>query len=439
MGNLSSFFILTLVSFVTCDWIELSDDGPVTIDTPITFTVKNSYRTIAPSYEYRFKFEQFPQHDDTIVSTSGEVFYSVIFAASTAPKAELYTVQVDVWYRFLGVPFYSIGAVLSTFKLSDSLIGVIDVSQDIDEESLKNNFVSTASPVNLTAKIHDPSGFFDAANITFKWIVNSSPQEEGYDQSIIHNFTQPQINNISVIVSAITTTLQKSGLFEISLQSKDPIHNLTADGHTNVELFRDESLQLNIKIDGGTPPFFYCWEITNSTTLGKICKTTNESFFSIIRYFSEKGKKTLTTSVKNDVSSFTKNMTILIYEIEHRTQLSFVLVPVCSIIIAIFIIVAGIAIHMKQRKELTIEVADFDFQSIDERMERTFWERIRDSFTQSLKSSIFRPCTRRTDFDDFVDKTESDDILPAEPNISECNLRFSGDLDDSGVSGDFRS
>lgn len=94
---------------------------------------------------------------------------------------------------------------------------------------------------------------------------------------------------------------------------------------------------------------------------------------------------------------------------------------------------------MKQRKELTIEVADFDFQSIDERMERTFWERIRDSFTQSLKSSIFRPCTRRTDLDDFVDKTESDDILPAEPNISECNLRFSGDLDDSGVSGDFRS
>lgn len=179
---------------------------------------------------------------------------------------------------------------------------------------MKNNFISTASPVNLTAKIHDPSGFFASANITYKWIVNGSPQEESYDQLIIYNFTQPQINNISVIVSAITTTLQKSGLFEISLQSKDPIHNLTADGHTNVELFRDESLQLNIKIDGGTPPFFYCWEITNSTSLGKICKPTNESIFSIIRYFSEKGKKTLITSVKNDVSSFTKNMTILIYE-----------------------------------------------------------------------------------------------------------------------------
>lgn len=118
MSSLSYFFILTLVSIATCDWIELSDDGPVPFDTPITFTVKNSYRTIAPSYEYRFKFEQFPQHDDTIISTSGEVFYSVIFAASTAPKAEFYTVQVDVWYRFLGVPFYSIGAVLSTFKLS---------------------------------------------------------------------------------------------------------------------------------------------------------------------------------------------------------------------------------------------------------------------------------------------------------------------------------
>ena len=96
---------------------------------------------------------------------------------------------------------------------------------------------------------------------------------------------------------------------------------------------------------------------------------------------------------------------------------------------------------MRQRRELSIEVADFDFQSYDEMIERTFFERIRDNFTQSLKFSIFRPCGggQTVEYDDFVDKNDSDEIVPNEPNISECNLRFSGDLNDSGVSTDIRT
>uniref|UniRef100_T1JTZ3 Uncharacterized protein n=1 Tax=Tetranychus urticae TaxID=32264 RepID=T1JTZ3_TETUR len=73
-----------------------------------------------------------------------------------------------------------------------------------------------------------------------KW----SPQGACHDPFIIYNFTRL---NISVINSA---------KFEISLKSKDPVHHLTADGHNNVGLFRDTSMQLYIKIDGGIDPFF---------------------------------------------------------------------------------------------------------------------------------------------------------------------------------------
>ena len=178
----------------------------------------------------------------------------------------------------------------------------------------------------MTAKIHDPSDFFASANITYKWIINGSPEEENFDQTISSNFTKPQPNNITVIVFASLNTssnevlMQKNGSFDIVLMSRDPIHNLTADGHTNVELFRDESLQLTMKIDGGSPPFWYCWQIQdvpdNNTLIAPSCTSTNESFFIVTRYFDAKGKKNLITKVSNDVSSFTKNLTILIYESE---------------------------------------------------------------------------------------------------------------------------
>uniref|UniRef100_T1K950 Uncharacterized protein n=1 Tax=Tetranychus urticae TaxID=32264 RepID=T1K950_TETUR len=45
------------MEYVTCYLIRVEDDGPVTLDSPITFTVKNL--TPDPLLEYRFKFDQF--------------------------------------------------------------------------------------------------------------------------------------------------------------------------------------------------------------------------------------------------------------------------------------------------------------------------------------------------------------------------------------------
>lgn len=108
---------------------------------------------------------------------------------------------------------------------------------------------------------------------------------------------------------------------------------------------------------------------------------------------------------------------------EHKAQLSFVLIPVCSIILAIVIIIGGIAIHMRQRRELTVEVADFDFQSYEDLMEKTFLERIKENLTQSIKKSFYR----RPGYDEFTNDAN-------DAHIGECNLRFSGELEDSGVS-----
>ncbi|XP_015783855.1 uncharacterized protein LOC107361531 [Tetranychus urticae] len=305
-----------------CNWIQIEHYGPVTLDEPTTFTVENTFETDDPSFEYRFKFEQFPQHDKTFVSNERLIEYSVTFESSSTPKAGNYTVQVDVW--FLGFPSRFIATALRAFQLSDSLIGFINAEQSIEkDDSLDKNFVSTEMPVKLTAKIRDPSGYFmgrcgiPPANITYKWIINDETQE-GTDSVIEHTFSQPQLNNISVIVTATKTNesrlIQKSGSFNITLKSKDPITNFTVDGPTEVKVF--ERLQLDFKIHGGTPPFYitYHFSMKNPhTEREKIVKGTNESLFSLINYFSDKGKRDLYIVLENDVSSFSKSMIISVH------------------------------------------------------------------------------------------------------------------------------
>ncbi|XP_015785477.1 transmembrane protein 130-like [Tetranychus urticae] len=324
MRNLSAF-ILCIISFIngiSCDSIEIQDDGPATLDSPITFTVINRYPTPAPSLEYRIKFDQFPQHDKTIVSSSVVVEYSVIFESSLTPKADKYTMQVDVW--FLGVDSRSVANASHTFELSDSLVGSITRYQRISYEYLVNNFVSTEMPVKLTAEIADPSGFFTgrcgipSANITYKWIINGSPQEES-SKVIEPTFSEPQLNNISVIVSATKTNgsrlIQKSGSFNITLNSKHPITNATIDGPTEVKVF--ERLQLDFKIHRGTPPFqyryFFSMDQPNSIDESGKMIGINESSFSIIKTFSEKGTREFHIALINDVSAYRMEMNIKVH------------------------------------------------------------------------------------------------------------------------------
>ncbi|XP_015783914.1 transmembrane protein 130-like [Tetranychus urticae] len=313
MRSLSSFFILCIVlssNGISCDAaVTWYDWGPGTIGVPMQIRVASDSGTRGPSYEFRFKFDQFPQYDKTIVSDRSYVDYVVTFEPA---KAGNYTMQIDVWNCYHGVPFDWLGTLNSTFQLLDSLTGTIAVN---DDENKK--VVSTAEAYELTARMSYHSWSFEATNITYKWIINDEVQEESY-KVIQHTFSQPQLNNISVIVTATKTNgsdlIQKSGSFSTTLESKDPITNFTVDGPTEVKVF--ERLQLDCKIHGGTPPFqceYFFWIDNPYSEHIKVTKHSNESSSSLIRYFSAKGTRTLRIIAKNDVSSITKSMEISVY------------------------------------------------------------------------------------------------------------------------------
>lgn len=87
-----------------------------------------------------------------------------------------------------------------------------------------------------------------------------------------------------------------------------------------------------------------------------------------------------------------------------------------SSILAIIIVVVGIAYHLQQRQRLneTLEVADFDFQNNDNLIVKTFFERLRESLATGLRETFTypcNPCTRPNNCDDLIDDTLPDEII----------------------------
>ena len=75
------------------------------------------------------------------------------------------------------------------------------------------------------------------------------------------------------------------------------------------------------------------------------------------------------------------------FQVHHQTPLSLVVVPICSCLFAIVAIGSGVFVWLAFKRNLAVEIADFDFSSPDEQLEyKTFWERLRDSMVNAFSS-----------------------------------------------------
>jgi hypothetical protein len=78
---------------------------------------------------------------------------------------------------------------------------------------------------------------------------------------------------------------------------------------------------------------------------------------------------------------------ILTFTVTKKPQLSVIVVPVSCSLVAVVLIVFGVAYYIQSRARFTIEVADFNFGQSNPEMEyKTFTERLRDSFNNSVRS-----------------------------------------------------
>lgn len=165
-------------------------------------------------------------------------------------------------------------------------------------------------------------------------------------------------------------------------------------------------LNLQVKCDG-TPPHDYCIRYEAATykqTANDTCdkwKTVDNCDFPVVHYDSEAYRMLL--FVRNRVSQINREIAINVYQVDRQSQLSVIVVPVAFCLVAVILVVFGVAYYMQNKSRylrhsfiyrqcskvndfswlrFAVEVADFNFAetaSVD--MEyKTFRQRLVDDF-----------------------------------------------------------
>ncbi|XP_013792708.1 uncharacterized protein LOC106476607 [Limulus polyphemus] len=406
-GTVAGFLLqpsTTMVEFETNSGVKVSNDGPAVFGSVLTFTAKLDNNTgIGDEYRYIFMHNASCQgkHRHT-VRANRKANLPLLFKDEDCEKGS-YVMTVTVYEDRLYVSDKKVAFGRTKFFLTNELVGHITVNQEVESEQESDlPLLSTEEETNLTVTLHDPSGFLDDAIISYSWKI------DGYNiidagPSLIYNFSHPGRYGIDVTVVAfippVSQTQNKTnfsfrghtrwGFLNQQVIAKDPIGNINVNG--NLYLEHGDLLILEVSCNG-SGPYEYCWKVydTGELPANLTCPepvVTSNCSFPIVHYFSSPGSYHIGMYIANDVAHLQKGVDVQIYDVSRKKQLSMVIVPVSCTVLAIIIIVTGVTYHLQQQNKQKIEVADFDFQKPDELLEKTFYERLRDSFKEVLHNT----------------------------------------------------
>ncbi|KAK3909386.1 Collagen alpha-1(XXVII) chain [Frankliniella fusca] len=243
---------------------------------------------------------------------------------------------------------------------------------------------TSASPTSTSSTTTTPktnvSGVLLKANQTVTTI---------HQGKVLTNFSQVNAPYICLNSSIIPPDRNKTyGYFHRHMNVKAPV-NITSVKGTNW-LQQDQLLDLQI-VCSGSGNFSACnykapanYNYTGNETcvheeILETCQFNVSRFFSYVNY-------TVIVIVSNDVSKVVYPVKVMFYKVQKHAQLSVIVVPVGCSLLAVIMIVFGVAYYVQRKKRFTVEVADFDFgQGYDEDMEyKTFRERLRESVVNSF-------------------------------------------------------
>ncbi|XP_067007546.2 uncharacterized protein [Anabrus simplex] len=193
--------------------------------------------------------------------------------------------------------------------------------------------------------------------------------------------------NSSIIPRDITKVY---GYFRRELFVKAPITNVILKGKQ--WLPAGEVFHLDIFCNGsGT--FFHCMKIkpgVYNITGDETCASelsSEKCFMKLVHYFREPSTYTIVAIIRNDVSQIVMPFAIRMYEVTKQPQLSVIIVPVTFSVVAVILIVFGVAYYVQSQTRYTVEVADFDFGQANDMEYKTFHERLREGIMNVFNRS----------------------------------------------------
>lgn len=180
----------------------------------------------------------------------------------------------------------------------------------------------------------------------------------------------------------------KLGYFLVKVSAAEAITQVNVTGNTWLK--HGQLLNLTV-VCSGSRPWGYCTQIHRgdyNVTGNDTCSNpvmTNDCNFPIIHYFKDVGTHTYLLIIQNDVSLIKHKIPIVIYNVDRKPQLSYIIIPVACSLVVIIIIVFGIAYFIQSRQRFSVEVADFDFGASEETEYKTLCEQLKEAVTQAIR------------------------------------------------------
>ncbi|XP_058791521.1 uncharacterized protein LOC131664447 [Phymastichus coffea] len=256
---------------------------------------------------------------------------------------------------------------------------------------------TTSSPVNLTIPVPSNSNSSiittttttaittTTTTPTTTTITTAKPTESSNETAVLGNLTFPFVCGSTII----PITNKTYGYFQKEVNTRAPISKLNIEGATYIDAFQE--LQLTLTWNG-TPPFYQCIELhtgTYNVTGNETCDSSRGTKLDVYQYkfshfFFDYLEWTVLIILSNDISTEVHPVAVNIVKKVPQPQLSVIVVPVSCSLVAIVVVIFGIAYWVQSRARFTVEVADFDFGQSNTDMEyKTFTERLRDSFNNA--------------------------------------------------------
>ncbi|XP_011496723.1 PREDICTED: uncharacterized protein LOC105361295 isoform X2 [Ceratosolen solmsi marchali] len=263
--------------------------------------------------------------------------------------------------------------VVASFDSPTTIAPIVPTSSiaSTNVTSVSLNIASTISTTPLTTTSIAPNSSI-ISNTS-----NKTLPELGIDTFpfVCKSVVEPNINKVY-------------GYFQREVKIRAPISKLSVEGSTWIQPWNSLSLIISCN---GTGPFHKCikihigkYNVTGNETCNQDAETLDTCKFSFNHYFLDALEYTVLVILSNDVSTDIHPVAVNIYKLTPKPQLSVIVVPVSCSLVAVVLIVFGIAYYIQSRARFTVEVADFDFGRSNPDMEyKTFTERLRDSFNNA--------------------------------------------------------
>lgn len=240
-------------------------------------------------------------------------------------------------------------------------------------------YVPTKAQVSAKAEILKDE--YKNSNLTYQWSTKTETIITGWNASqISHVFDNPDEGNFLKVLVVQTNDTKNAGSSMKNIAVRDPIVISDPSG----KMFIEHGELLDVTLNwSGTGPFRFCHRICQP--FEEPCDKcdqhigTENAYVRIERYLRYVGNYTLLFRVDNLASVSDKRYFMKVASTFRKQKVQYV--PIISSISAVLILFFGVALHIKFKKTVDMETADFDFfesaQDEDELLEGdTFCQRV---------------------------------------------------------------